>query len=50
MRYFDLTKSLKRPDVVESIRSYQHLIEKTSDDKILIAVCTTPNNKRNKDV
>jgi hypothetical protein len=36
MRYYDLSKSLKRPDVVESIRSYQHLIEKTSDDKILI--------------
>jgi len=36
MRYYDLAKSLKRSDVVESIRSYQHLIEKTSDDKILI--------------
>lgn len=36
MRYYDLTKSLKRPDVVESIRSYQHLIEKTSDGKILV--------------
>ena len=36
MRYYDLSKSLKRPDVVESIRSYQHLIEKTSDDKILV--------------
>jgi hypothetical protein len=36
MRYYDLSKSLKRPDVVESIRSYMHLIEKTSDDKILV--------------
>jgi hypothetical protein len=36
MRYFDLTKSLKRPDVVESIRSHLHLIEKTSDDKIFV--------------
>ena len=36
MRYYDLSQSLKRPDVVESIRSYQHLIEKTSDDKILV--------------
>lgn len=36
MRYYDLSKSLKRPDVVESIRSHLHLIEKTSDDTILI--------------
>jgi hypothetical protein len=36
MRYYELTKSLKRSDVVESIRSYSHLIEKTSEDKILI--------------
>ena len=36
MRYFDLTKSLKRPDVVESVRSYLQLIEKTEDGKILI--------------
>ena len=36
MRYYDLSKSLKRPDVVESIRSHLHLIEKTSDDIILI--------------
>jgi hypothetical protein len=36
MRYFDLTKSLKRPDVVESIRSHLHLIEKTSEDKIFV--------------
>jgi hypothetical protein len=36
MRYYDLSKSLKRPDVVESIRSHLHLIERTSDDTILI--------------
>jgi len=36
MRYYDLSKSLKRPDVVESIRSHMHLIEKTSENKILI--------------
>lgn len=36
MRYYDLSKSLKRSDVVESIRSHLHLIEKTSDDIILI--------------
>jgi hypothetical protein len=36
MRYYDLSKSLKRPDVVESIRSHLHLIEKTSDDIVLI--------------
>jgi len=36
MRYYDLSKSLKRPDIVESIRSYLQLIERTEDDKILI--------------
>lgn len=36
MRYFDLTKSLKRSDVVESVRSYMRLIEKTSEDKVLV--------------
>ena len=36
MFYTEFTKSLKRPDVVESIRSYAQLIEKTEDDKILI--------------
>lgn len=36
MYYYELTKSLKRSDVVESIRSYSHLIERTSDDKILV--------------
>jgi len=36
MRYYQLTKSLKRSDVVESIRSYSHLIERTSENKILI--------------
>ena len=36
MYYYELSKSLKRSDVVESIRSYTHLIEKTSEDKILV--------------
>ena len=36
MRYYQLTKSLKRSDVVESIRSYSHLIERTTENKILI--------------
>ncbi len=36
MRYNQFTKSLKRSDVVESIRSYLQLIERTEDDKILI--------------
>ncbi len=36
MRYTQFTKSLKRSDVVESIRSYLQLIERTEDDKILI--------------
>jgi hypothetical protein len=36
MFYSEFTKSLKRPDVVESIRSYQHLIEKSEDGKIWI--------------
>ena len=36
MRYYEFTKSLKRSDVVESIRSYLQLIEKTEDGKILV--------------
>ena len=36
MRYYEFTKSLKRSDIVESIRSYLQLIERTDDDKILI--------------
>lgn len=36
MIYSKFIKSLNRPDVIESIRSYQHLIEKTQDAKILI--------------
>lgn len=36
MIYSKFIKSLNRPDVVESIRSYQHLIEKTQDAKILV--------------
>jgi hypothetical protein len=36
MNYNQFTKSLKGSDVVESVRSYMHLIEKTSEDKVLI--------------
>jgi hypothetical protein len=36
MRYYEFTKSLKRSDIVESIRSYLQLIERTEDDKILV--------------
>lgn len=36
MYYSKFIKSFRRPDVTESIRSYQHLIEKTQDAKILI--------------
>ena len=36
MRYYEFTKSLKRSDIVESIRSYLQLIERTEDDTILI--------------
>jgi len=36
MFYSKFIKSLNRPDVVESIRSYAQLIEKTESDKILI--------------
>lgn len=36
MFYSNFIKSLNRPDVVESIRSYAQLIEKTEDNKILI--------------
>ena len=36
MFYSKFIKSLNRPDVVESIRSYAQLIEKTEEDKILI--------------
>jgi hypothetical protein len=36
MQYKEFTKSLKRPDVVESIRSYRQLIERTEDGKIYI--------------
>ncbi len=36
MRYTDFTKNFKKPNVVESIRSYQHLIEKTEDGKVWI--------------
>jgi hypothetical protein len=36
MYYHTLTKSLKKSNVVESIRSYLHLIEKTIENKILV--------------
>ena len=36
MRYYEFTKSLKRSDIVESVRSYLQLIERTEDDTILI--------------
>lgn len=36
MYYSSFIKSFKRPNVVESIRSYTHLIEKTENNKILI--------------
>lgn len=36
MRYTEFTKSLKKPNVVESIRSYLQLIELTTEGKVLI--------------
>jgi hypothetical protein len=36
MKYYEFKKSFKRSDVVESIRSYLQLIERTEDGKILI--------------
>jgi hypothetical protein len=36
MFYSDFSKSLKKPNVVESIRSYRQLIERTENGKILI--------------
>jgi hypothetical protein len=36
MFYSEFSKSLKKPNVVESIRSYRQLIERTEDGKILI--------------
>lgn len=36
MLYTDFTRQFKRSDVVESIRSYGHLIEKLEDGKVLI--------------
>jgi hypothetical protein len=36
MFYSDFSKSLKKPNVVESIRSFRQLIERTEDGKILI--------------
>jgi hypothetical protein len=36
MNYSEFSKSLKKPNVVESIRSFRQLIERTEDGKILI--------------
>jgi hypothetical protein len=36
MFYSQFSKSLKKPNVVESIRSFRQLIERTADGKILI--------------
>ena len=36
MFYSQFSKSLNKPNVTESIRSYRQLIEKTEDGKILI--------------
>jgi hypothetical protein len=36
MFYSEFSKSLKKPNVVESIRSFRQLIERTADGKILI--------------
>lgn len=36
MFYSEFSKFLKKPNVVESVRSYRQLIEKTEDGKILI--------------
>lgn len=36
MLYSEFSKSLKNPSVVESIRSYRQLLERTDDGKILI--------------
>ena len=36
MYYYQLKSLLKKPNVVESVRSYLQLIEKTTDNKVLI--------------
>ena len=36
MRYTEFTKSFKKANIVESVRSYRHLIEKTGEGKVLI--------------
>lgn len=36
MRYTEFTKSVKTANIVESIRSYRHLIQLTDDGKVLI--------------
>jgi len=36
MNYYQLKSSLQKPNIVESVRSYRQLIEKTDEGKILI--------------
>jgi len=36
MKYYELKSSLKKSNIVESVRSYRQLIEKTDEGKILI--------------
>ena len=36
MKYYELKSSLRKPNIVESVRSYLQLIERTEDGKILI--------------
>ena len=36
MLYSEFYKSIKKPNVVESVRSYQHIIEKFEDGSVLI--------------
>ena len=36
MNYYELKSSLRKPNIVESVRSYLQLIERTEDGKILI--------------
>jgi len=36
MKYYELKSSLKKSNIVESVRSYRQLIEQTTDGKILI--------------
>ena len=36
MKYYELKSSLKKSNIIESVRSYLQLIEKTEEGKILI--------------